>query len=197
MEQLAEHPLLQNVPRERVLCFTGHRPEKLPTGKTLQILTETLHYYINIAVTQGYTHFLTGLADGVDYLAAEYLFTLRQRYPIIQVIGVQPCEDYKEFFCTHGYSLPRLEYMLSNVNGLVILPGSYRSYGAFKARNCYMVDRSAAIIAVCSEGRSGSMQTFSYAVRRGLAHCRICLDNVSGYHPYLSPQEWEVQRSGF
>lgn len=199
MEQYAEHPLLQDIPRERVLCFTGHRPEKLPARRELQILTETLHYYINISVTKGYTHFLTGLADGVDYLAAEYLFTLRQRYPILQVIGVQPCEDYEEFYCSHGYSLPRLEYMLRNVNGLIVLPGSYRSHKAFRERNYYMVDRSAAIIAVCAKGRSGSMQTLGYAMRQGLSYCRICLDNAGSYplYPPLTPETWEVERCGF
>ncbi len=196
MEQYAEHPLLQNVPRERVLCFTGHRPEKLPDGRTMQVLTETLHHYINISITKGYTHFMTGLADGVDYLAAEYLFMLRRRYPIIQVIGVQPCEDYEEFYARRGYSLPRLQYMLRNVNGLIVLPGSYRSYTAFRTRNYYMVDRSAAIIAVCGKGRSGSMQTLSYAMRQELAYCRICLEN-SGRDPFVTPESWEVERCGF
>lgn len=199
MKRTDEHPLLQGVPKSRILCFTGHRPEKLPTGEILQILTETLHYYIDIAISQGYTHFLTGLADGVDYLAAEYLFTLRRKHPDIRVIGVQPCEDYREFFRVRGYSLPRLEFMLREADGLVVLPGSYKSYTVFQKRNYYMVDRAAALIAVCGNGRSGSMQTFNYAARKGLAYCRIYVGQNPDLPAYrtLTPEKWVTQRSGF
>lgn len=197
MEQYSEHPLLQGVPRERVLCFTGHRPEKLPKGQALQMLTDTLHHYIDLAIEKGFTHFMTGLADGVDYLAAEYLFRLRENNPQICVMGVQPCEDYKEFFGTRGYSMPRLEYMLRNVNGLIILPGSYRSRKAFQIRNYYMVDRSAAIIAVCGNGRSGSMQTFRYAQRQGLGYCRILPDAEQSPYTAPTPEAWKVERFGF
>ncbi len=185
------HPQLVQVPRERALCFTGHRPEKLPQGRALAHLLHMLHLCIEIAVKKGYTHFYTGLADGIDYYAAEHLFALRNTDPAIAVIGVQPCTDYQVFFRSRGYSTPRLEYMLANVDAIVRMPGSYRDYGIFGARNRYMVDHSAAIIAVCGNGRSGSMQTYNYAAKQQLARCRICLE-----HPH-QPVGWEVERYGF
>lgn len=197
MKTYSEHPYLADVPRERILCFTGHRPERLPTGDKLRALTALLHHYIDLAVQQGYTHFYTGLADGVDYLAAEYLFTLRRTHPEIGIVGVQPCEDYHEFFRLRGYSLPRLEYMLANVDALVTMPGSYHNSRVFLLRNNYMVERSAAVIAVCSDGRSGSMQTFQYAIKQGLAYCRIRLDRNRNKFTVPELQTWEVQRSGF
>ncbi len=190
MQRHSVHPILQDVPKQRVLFFTGHRPEKLPRGERLAQLTAMLHEHIDIAVLLGYTHFYTGLADGIDYFAAEYLFQLRQRDSAVTVIGVQPCQDYREFFRRRGYSMPRLEYMLANVDALVTLPGSYRDARVFLHRNSYMADRSAAVIAVCGDGRSGSMHAFRYAQRRHLSYCRICLERER------AEGGWETERCG-
>ncbi len=183
----------------KVLCFTGHRPEKLPTGQILRILTDTLHYYIDDAVDRGYTCFYTGLADGIDYYAAEYLFTLRKTRPGLHIVGVQPCEDYRDFFRQRRYSCARLEFMLHCVDKLVVLPGSFRDHGAFFRRNQYMVDRSQAIIAVCSGGRSGSMQTLNYAKRSGLAYRQILVGEDPDHPSYLMmrPETWPMRQRGF
>lgn len=190
-QESALSQILREVPRERILFFTGHRPEKLPEGEKLTHLLTLLHLYIDIAVKQGYTHFLTGLADGIDYYAAEYLFRLRKKNPAIKVIGVQPCQDYHAFFQLRGYSIPRLQFMLANADYVVTLTGSYRNSAVFLRRNCYMADHSKAVIAVCRKERSGSMQAFRYAAGQGLFYCRICLELEH------LPVGWEVERSGF
>ncbi len=182
----------------RALCFTGHRPEKLPTGRILRLLTDTLHYQIDRAVRNGYTCFYTGLADGIDYYAAEYLFTLRRSHPDIRVVGVQPCEDYEEFFLRRQYSTARLAYMLQTVDKTVVLPGTYRDPQVFLRRNRYMVDHSRALIAVCGSGRSGSAQTLSYARRSGL-HCwQIVVDAQPDAPACLlrTPETWPVLEYG-
>lgn len=176
------------------LCFTGHRPEKLPTGAALDALLQTLYYYIDNAVKIGFTHFYTGLADGVDYYAADYLFHLREQNPAITVIGMQPCRDYRDFFQNRGYSLRHLDEMLDNVDQLVVLPGTYSERGIFLKRNCSMVDRCSGIIAVCADGRSGSMQTYRYAVKNGLAYCRI-LPTVPE-PPFPEPAAWPAELYG-
>ena len=188
-------PALQGHPWERSLCFTGHRPEKLPPGNALTALTEALHYYIEYALRLGFTHFLTGAADGIAYLAAECLFSLRSSYPEIVVIGVQPCQDYEDFFRVRGYSLPHLHQMQKQADKWLTLPGSWRHRSVFFRRNCLMVDNASGIIAVCSEGRSGSMQTLQYARQRGLAICRLYPVGPPG--PYPTPAEWPVERRGF
>lgn len=194
---MAQIPLLpepDDNPWEYTLCFTGHRPERLPQNEALAALARTLHYYIGYAVQLGFTHFYTGLADGIDYLAAAYLFRLRETNPALHIIGVQPCTDYREFFRIRGYSLMRLDYMLRNADSIHVMPHSWRDKDAFRQRNCYMVDHSSCIIAVCEDGRSGSMQTFRYAQAQGLAYCRI---KPYWKAPYPSPDAWFAERSGF
>ncbi len=187
-----------DVMQRRALCFTGHRPEKLPTGKLLSLLIETLHYHIDDVIARGFRCFYVGLADGVDYYAAEYLFSLRRKYPDIRVVGVQPCEDYEEFFLRRGYSFIRLRYMLGSIDKLVILPGTYRDSQSFLRRNRYMVERSRALIAVCGSGRSGSQSTLVYARNQGLACRQIIVDSELPVTEYLGlrPETWPVQETG-
>lgn len=192
---MAQMPLLNDkTPWTQTLCFTGHRPEKLPKGEELAALTRTLHYYIDRAVNLGFTHFFTGLADGVDYLAAAYLFRLREQRPDLKVIGAQPCREYRELFRDMHYNMEHLEYMLQNADSIHVLPNSRDNRTAFLKRNCYMVEHSSGIIAVCADGRSGSMHTFNYAKKEGLAYCRIF---PRAKAPYPSPEEWPVELEGF
>ncbi|MBQ4464868.1 MAG: DUF1273 family protein [Oscillospiraceae bacterium] len=197
---MAQNPLYpQAAPepetRENALCFSGHRPERLPQGAVLAGLLDTLHYYICAAVEQGYTRFYTGLADGIDYYAADILFGLRVHDPRIRVIGIQPCRfGYDKFFHSRGYSVTHLRLMQENVDELIVLPGSAFDRGIFQRRNRALVDHSSAIIAVCSEGRSGSLQTYHYAQQQGLSFCRIFPELPDGQIP--SPELWPVERCG-
>lgn len=176
------------------LCFTGHRPEKLPQGEELDALLNTLHYYIDHAIILGFRHFYTGLADGIDFLAADYLFRLRSENPALSVTGVQPCRNYPELYRDMGYDMTHLDIMLRYTDRIHVMPYDRYDKDIFRERNRYMVDNSAAIIAVCADGRSGSMQTLRYAQQKHLAYCRIF---PSAQPPYPAPAEWPVETEGF
>ncbi len=196
MEQFIPHPQLSDIPRESALCFTGHRPEKLPTGLARKALRQTLYHYITHAIEMGYTYFFTGLADGIDFDAAYFLFCLREKNPAIHVIGIQPCsEGYDEFFHSRGYSIPHLRLMQQNCDRLIVMPGRATDRNVYLTRNCLMVDHSSAIIAVCGDGRSGSMQTLRYARRQNLDVIRIYPFPPSDTLP--QPIDWPAERSGF
>ena len=56
--------------REKTLCFSGHRPEKLPNGGELhtpeiKMLLGMLFYEIEQSVNEGYVRFITGMAKGI------------------------------------------------------------------------------------------------------------------------------------
>ena len=190
-----QHSLLGDISRMNALCITGHRPEKLPGGKKLESLRETLYYYLDYAVAQGYTYFFDGLADGIDFYAAEYLFRLRETNPALYVIGVQPAEDYETFFQKAGYSLERLHFLQQHVDRLIILPQKSWMRGAFLRRNSFMIDHCMAVLAVCSADSSGSLFTYRYGIKRGLAGCRITPVLPGG--TLAEPSDWQVERIGF
>ena len=189
------------IPKEQTLCFTGHRPEKLPKDEKLPALLDTLYYYIDEAVRQGYRLFLDGMADGIDYLAAEYLFRKREEFPDIRVAGIQPCVNYEEFFQDRNYDLNRLHDMQQGFDGILCLDSQYckgssqKNDALFRKRNCFLVDHSNALIAVCSLSRSGSKQTFNYAKKQNLVIFRLEPNPQLLYTP--SPKQWPVEKINF
>jgi len=195
------YPVLDSLKKEQTLCFTGHRPDKLPEGKLLAALLQTLYYYIDSALNRGYLYFLDGMADGIDYFAAEYLCRKREAYPNIKIIGIQPCRNYEAFFKERRYSIQHLKFMQEQLDAVICLEGEYfRQNGRkndmlFISRNHFLVDHASAVIAVCSLERSGSKQTVSYAKQKKLAVCRIEANPQLFYFP--KPEQWPVEKIDF
>lgn len=67
-------------------AFTGHRPQILPFGfnetdSRCIALKRALHdQIINLIETNGVTHFISGMAIGVDMFAAEIVLDLKSIY---------------------------------------------------------------------------------------------------------------------
>ncbi len=78
--------------KEKVCCFTGHRPEKL--GIPEQRLRLLLEDAIRQAIRDGFTTFLTGMAKGVDLVATEIVLAERERDPRLKLIAVLPFETF-------------------------------------------------------------------------------------------------------
>ena len=189
------------IPREETLCFTGHRPEKLPKNEQLSALLNVLYYHIDEALQQGYRLFLDGMADGIDYFAAEYLFRKRAEFPSIRVVGIQPCTNYETFFQDRNYNLNHLHHMQQMLDGILCMEGEYshndneKNNALFQKRNYFLVDHASALIAVCSLNRSGSKQTFNYAKKKNIAFCRIEPNPKLLYTP--APSQWPAEKSDF
>ena len=79
-------------------AFTGHRPQSLPFGfnetdSRCIALKRALHdQIINLIETNGVTHFISGMAIGVDMFAAEIVLGLKAIYPNITLECAFPCE---------------------------------------------------------------------------------------------------------
>ena len=79
-------------------AFTGHRPQSLPFGfnetdSRCIALKMALHdQIINLIETNGVTHFISGMAIGVDMFAAEIVLGLKAIYPNITLECAFPCE---------------------------------------------------------------------------------------------------------
>ena len=190
-----------DIPGEQTLSFTGHRPDKLPQNSLLVPLLDTLYYYIDEALHRGYLLFLDGMADGIDYLAAEYLFQKRLQFPAVRIIGIQPCRNYEAFFLERYCNLSHLHRMQQMFDAILCLEGEYhRDYIQendllFRNRNCFLVDHAYALIAVCSLERSGSKQTVDYAKYQNLSVCRIEANPQLFYTP--TPEQWPVEKFNF
>ena len=79
----------------KTCAFTGHRPKKLPWGYNetdvrCVALKVALERQIRSLVQEGVTDFLSGMAEGIDLLAAEIVLNLRAEYPCIKLHCILP-----------------------------------------------------------------------------------------------------------
>ena len=160
----------EDIIRSRTVCFSGHRPEKLPLNgdsgaNVIRYLKSILYKEVLDSIAAGYDRFITGLARGVDLWAGEILMELKAQGEKISIIAVKPYKTHGDNFSgEEKFSLGRL---LSNADEVVCLSDEYRK-GCLQRRNEYMVDRSGKLIAVVSDYRSGTGATIRYAEKQGI-----------------------------
>lgn len=76
-------------------CFSGHRPDKLPSGyrelpEAIAPVKAALSAAIDEAITDGYNTFLCGMAQGVDLWAAEEILRRRKSETSLRLIAALP-----------------------------------------------------------------------------------------------------------
>lgn len=54
----------------KICCVTGHR--KIAVEK-IEYVKEELRKWVDLAISDGFTHFISGFAEGVDLLFAEII----------------------------------------------------------------------------------------------------------------------------
>ncbi|MBQ3108089.1 MAG: DUF1273 family protein [Clostridia bacterium] len=146
----------------KTMCFTGHRPDKLPWGndehapecRTFRLRLMAAVYH---AVEEGYTRFLTGMAEGIDLMAAEIVLTLREAKPEIQLECALP-------YRKNGSA--RFQRILQQADTVTTVSENYHS-ACMRMRNRYMVDQSDMVLAVYNGSSGGTKQTIEYARTQG------------------------------
>lgn len=150
----------------KTCAFTGHRPQHLPFGmnendERCTDLKETLkEQIINLIETEDVTHFITGMALGVDLYAAEIVLDLKARYPNITLESAIPCETQAV-----KWSMAQREryYDIAARCDKETMLQSHYSPDCMDKRNRYMVDHADFIIAVWDGRPSGTGKTVTYA----------------------------------
>lgn len=162
-------------PRQiRTVCFSGHRPERLPARSERGILSSLLYQEILNALHDGAQVFYSGMARGVDLYAAETVLGLRREHPGLRLICACPFEGYaRSFPAPDSY---RLQNILMLADKVVYVSGQ-ASPEAYFIRNRYMVDHADRLIAVMLHPRSGTGQTLRYAERIGKEIRLVALPN--------------------
>ena len=139
-------------------CFTGHR--NLTEEQTIKV-AQDLPWCIDMLIQDGYTHFISGMANGSDILAAQMTGSFRRRNEAIILEAAVPYRrrlfSKKEDF----------QYALKLCNKVTVIQEQYDP-GCFQKRNKYMVDKSDIVVAIW-DGRTsgGTYNTIIYAKSLG------------------------------
>ena len=149
--------------RKHRCCFTGHRPEKLTVPE--KRLAGLLEVEIKRAIDSGHTTFITGMAKGVDIVAAEIVLRLQGQDPRLKLICALPYPGFGRHW--NGGWTERFRRALAQADlERTICPGF--SYGAYQTRNEWMVRHSALVIAVFNGEPGGTKNTLDFAKRNGV-----------------------------
>lgn len=148
----------------KTCCFTGHRPQKLEYCKnSIQCdeLNGKLEELIkNLIEKEGATHFISGVALGVDTYAANIVLNLKSQYTGITLECAIPCENQAEKWNERDRDV--YYDLISKCDKETLLQQKYSS-NCMQKRNEYMVDNSDYVIAVWNGKPSGTGNTVKYA----------------------------------
>lgn len=152
------------------VCFTGHRPQNLPFGfneedpRCIRMRRMLARKTEELILQQCATHFISGMAIGVDMICAEIVLELREKYPHITLECAVPCksqpnkwsDSMKERYCS----------ILERSNKVTIIQEKYTSDCMHK-RNRYMIECADVVISVWNGKPSGTGYTVNYAKEKG------------------------------
>ena len=138
----------------KTCCVTGHRD--IPTNK-LEYVQDELKKEILQAINDGYTHFISGFAEGVDLIFADIVAELKAENPALTLEAALP---YRDRIKTPDRFFHRL---LAKCNVIGIHSEEYHT-SCYMIRNYFMVSQSQLVIAVY-DGRKkgGTLATMRYA----------------------------------
>lgn len=147
------------------VSFTGHRGSKLPQDPyILHELERRLVQEIQCAIDDGATVFYSGMASGVDLMAARAVLDARKQHPRIRLIGVVPYVGQKKSL--HGAEYNLYCYIEQEADEMQFLAAHYTK-SCFTIRNRFLVSHCQRLIAMVSNLHSGTGQTIRMAKKSG------------------------------
>lgn len=151
-------------------CFTGHRPQSLPYGYNEQDpqcikLRMVIWNLMNKLIKENLvTHFISGMALGIDQMCAEMVIALRDKHPEVTLECAIPCEEQAVKWTEPQRD--RYFWIAERCDKETLVQHHYDK-GCMQKRNRYMVDSSEIVIAVWNGNPSGTGNTVRYAQEKG------------------------------
>lgn len=143
----------------KICCCTGHR--EIPDDK-IEFVKQELSREILLAVKEGYTHFISGMARGTDLYFAEIVAELRKENESLHLEAALP------YRARVKAKDKMFREVLNQCTEIGILSEAYNP-GVFMKRNRWMVTESQRVIAVYDgRERGGTAQTMRLASAQGL-----------------------------
>ena len=131
----------------KMCCVTGHRdiPPKL-----VDFVKKALIKEVESAVSEGFTDFASGFAEGADQFFAEIVAGMRKKSPDLRLIAAIPYRKRLESLQKRAKTADLLHFC----SEIVVIRENYYP-GIYEERNRWMVERSERVIAVCDGRKTG------------------------------------------
>lgn len=166
----------------KTVCVTGHRPAKLPwgykkEGPDYDEYIESLACTIADYLENGYDHFITGMALGVDMDFAETVIQFREHYDLdVKLECAIPCPN--QTLKWSPAETARYKAILDKADKVTLVNDHYFR-ACMLVRNDYMVDHSDLVLAIWNgEQSGGTWHTIQYAKAKGKQVDIIKVDRI-------------------
>ena len=152
----------------KTCAFTGHRPKGLgypESDERCAALKEKLRaLIIRMIEEEGVTHFISGMAQGVDMYATEIVLELKKQHPQITLECAIPYERQAEQI---GMFHQKILLLWAGACDRETMLQRQYTPDCLRKRNRYMVDHAEIVLAVWNGSPSGTSQTVWYARETG------------------------------
>lgn len=159
--------------KEKTVSFSGHRKlHKIIINNKEEVIKNYLRGFCRVLIQLGYDTFLTGGAEGFDWLAFDVVSELKSEYPNIKNILCIPYNQFDNKF--QNKMALKFEMMLLHADEVIYVDeirgynnnpfnvGKPSKHKLFK-RNDFLVDYSSFIIGCWDGSDSGTSNCISYA----------------------------------
>ena len=170
--------LSQIVP-EHTLCFSGHRPARLPGSGNpntpeMQALAAALRQELIDAVGRGKTMMLHGCMAGWDVFCAEQVIALKEQFPRVRLVSVAPygAAFFSREKCWTPDWISRAREVFRQHDMGVKMAEDYRP-GIYYERNRALVELSSELLCYWDGGPGGTKYTVNRTGEKGLAICNL------------------------
>lgn len=160
----------QSKPDYKRCAFTGHRPQKMSWGfnedtPECQAFRQRLKEQIELLIGEGFAHFISGGAMGMDTWAAETVLELKETYPWILLEMVSPYDGQAEKWDEDYHQ--RHDRLFDQADITTATGHAYSKDCMFR-HNRYLVDNADPILAAYVGQPGGTAMTVDYAHRTGI-----------------------------
>lgn len=151
----------------KTCCFTGPRPKNYPWGSNKECAAKIegkLKSAVQNTIENGYRHFISGMATGIDLLAAKIVLQLRGEMPEMKITLEAAIPFPLQSKCWEEETKYEYERLLLQCDKVHCVCDAF-SLEAYKKRDKYMIDNSSLLIAVEGMPNGGAARTIVYARR--------------------------------
>ena len=128
----------------KICCVTGHRD--IPADK-MEYVARQLEQEVELAIQEGYTHFISGFARGADLLFARAVAVQKDKGAKLALEAAIPYRG-RLHSREEGF-----QQLLGRCDRITVVSEEYFP-GCYMRRNRYMVDKAQRVVAVY-DGRKG------------------------------------------
>lgn len=153
--------------KSKTVAFTGHRALKFYAGNKdnnlLNVVSTEIALVIASLYEQGYNTFLSGMADGIDMIAAEEVLKFKQKKRDVRLVAVIPFRGQEDNYNAKDKFL--YKQICEYADHRIYLAESYINDDQFLKRNDYLLANSSHLVCYYNGKKGGTMYTVNRAIK--------------------------------